>query len=135
MKPRENELSEMDCYMGVKDQNVTFQYRADPYSSDFGVKTSYQKFTAVFPDWVKPHRHFSEPNGEFRKMFFGTYQEQLAKYYNSKKCTKIPDYRTKESIKLELIQLAKSPNDFKRTKLRSSPWHQCLTLTRTEAKV
>ena len=99
------ELVGDDCAKNVECDR-TFSYSTDSTNAERQWHR-FRDFATVFPEWVKPQRPLDGCNGDFRKMFFGTYQKQLANHYKVKKCPNIPAYPSKESIIAALRKLTR----------------------------
>ena len=54
-----------------------------------GKSIPFADFEKTFPGWKIPNLALEGANGEYRQMFFYCYQEELARYYDSKKSSVI----------------------------------------------
>ena len=56
-------------------------------------RRKWKDFEKIFRRWKKPQLALCGINGEFRKMFFSIFQQELADYFpEARVCTQLPSY-------------------------------------------
>eukprot|EP00918_Siedleckia_nematoides_P036676 GHVU01079596.1.p1 GENE.GHVU01079596.1~~GHVU01079596.1.p1 ORF type:complete len:253 (+),score=34.71 GHVU01079596.1:97-759(+) len=90
---RKDELLEYDCESSVF-KNRTFHHE--------GASHDYKDFAKVFPGWETPNLKIPDKfkaNWQFQRSFYVEYQPRLAKYWQKKVCTQLPEVISIDDLK------------------------------------